>query len=119
MVTLMVLTHILAVTPTAQASGIFNQDEPVSITLINTAVAYFIFILGIRVVYLTRGGILSIAFILITTGITIGWVSKLGFEFLTDYSILNTTFDVVGVAEALGGIILAIGFVLLSEKLKD
>ncbi|HZD59828.1 MAG TPA: hypothetical protein VE439_05185 [Anaerolineae bacterium] len=117
-IVLLVLLHVLAIAPIAQASGVFPGEEPVPITLINTAVAYIIFILGVRVVYLTRGGFLSIAFIFITTGITIGWVVKLGFEFLTDYSILSTTLDVVGVAEALGGIMLAVGFALLSKKLK-
>lgn len=117
-VILTTLVFTFALAPVAYAFDNFQQDKSVSVTLIKTAAAFFIFVLGARVVYLTRGGFLSIAFILITTGIAIGWVAKLGFEFLTDSLILATTVEVVSLAEALGGIVLAAGFVLLSEKLK-
>ncbi|MEW5705321.1 MAG: hypothetical protein AB1743_00700 [Actinomycetota bacterium] len=111
------LLIIFLVPSIAQAADIAG-DKSVSITLINTAVAFFIFAFGVWITYLTRGGFLSISFILITAGIMVGWVSKIGFEFLTNSSILSTNFDVVGISEALGGIILVAGFVLLSQKLK-
>lgn len=117
-VVLLILMLSMLIAPVAEASDIFKKDSSVSMTLINTAAAFFIFILGVRVVYLTRGGFLSIAFVLITTGITVGWVVKLGFQFLADSAILATSVDIAGIAEAIGGIVLVTGFTLLSEKLK-
>jgi hypothetical protein len=119
LIALLVMIFVFAVAPAAYAAEPFEQDKSVTITLINTATAFLIFVLGLRITYQTRGGFMSFAFVLITVGITIGWVAKLAIEFLADSSILSTTYDVVGIAESIGGITLAIGFFLLSEKFKD
>jgi len=113
------LLFVLIITPVAQAQVHLQEDKNITVTLINLVATFLIFVFGIRVTYVTRGGFLSISFILIVTGIMIGWVAKIGFEFLTDSLILATNFNVVGLAETLGGVILAAGFILLSKKLKN
>lgn len=118
LVAILAILLVAAITSVAEAAGVSGQDKSVPVTLINTATAFFIFTLGLWITYLTRGGFLSLGFILITVGITIGWVAKLGVEFLADSGILITSFDVIGVAEVIGGLILVAGFILLSEKLK-
>lgn len=118
LVVILAIILVVAITSIAQAAGVSEQGRSILVTLINTATAFFIFALGLWITYLTRGGFLSLGFILITVGITIGWVAKLGVEFLADSGILVTSFDVVGVAEVIGGLILVAGFILLSEKLK-
>lgn len=113
------LVLVLSFVSTSHAGGLQDTGTTVPIALIDTAAVFFIFVFGVRVVSLTRGGFLSIAFTLIIAGIMIGWVAKLGLEFLTNSSILVTTYDIVNIAEAIGGIILVIGFALLSKKLKS
>ncbi len=118
LVVILAIILVVAITSIAQAAGVSEQGRSVLVTLINTATAFFIFALGLWITYLTRGGFLSLGFILITVGITIGWVAKLGVEFLADSGILVTSFDVIGIVEVIGGLILVAGFILLSEKLK-
>lgn len=116
---ILVLVFILMLTPTVYANNAFDHDRPLSITLINSMAVFLIFILGIRIIYLTRGGFLSISFILIVLGIAIGWVTRVVFDFVTDSGILSTSYDIVSPIEGLGGIVLVFGFALLGQKLKS
>lgn len=118
LIAVLAVLFTFAVSSIAQASSGSGPDKSVTVTLVNTATAFFIFALGVWITYLTRGGFLSLGFILITVGITIGWVAKLGVEFLADSGMLVTSYDAVGIAEVVGGLILVAGFYLLSEKLR-
>jgi len=117
-VALLALTLLLMSANHAYASPIYIKEEPVSITLINTAVASFALVLGIRIAYFTRGGFLSIAFILITIGIAISYIAHVGLKFLIDSSMLATVYDVAGVVQAVGGVIFVTGLAYLCRKLK-
>lgn len=119
LVILLALLFTIASTTFSYAAHGSTGHKSLYVTLINDAAAFFIFFLGMRIIHLTRGGFLSIAFILIISGLMVGWVVKIGFEFLTNAAILTFPFDVVSLAEALGGTILVIGFGLLSKKLNS
>lgn len=110
---------VVSYAPCAHAAHVFGQEEPVVLTVVNTALAFLIFSFGIYVIRLTSGGFLSLSFIFITSGIMIGWVLKLIFDFLLDSGIVATDIDVSAVAEAAGGFLLVVGFGLLSQKLKS
>lgn len=113
------LTFLFFSVSHAYASPVYIKEEPVSITLINTAVAFFVLVLGVRIAYITRGGYLSIAFILITVGIAISYIAHVGLKFLTDSSIMVTAYDIAGIVQAVGGAIFTAGFVYLCKKLKS
>jgi len=113
------LTFLLISASHAYASPVYIKEEPVSITLMNTAVAFFALVLGIRIAYLTRGGYFSIAFILITIGIAISYIAHVGLKFLTDSSMMVTAYDIAGIVQAVGGAIFAAGLFYLCRKLKS
>lgn len=118
-VALLALTFLLISASQAYASPIYIKEEPVSITLINTAVAFFALVLGIRIAYFTRGGYFSIAFVLITIGIAVSYIAHVGLKFLTDSSMMVTAYDIAGIVQAVGGAIFVAGLFYLCRKLRS
>lgn len=117
-VAFLTLVFLLISANQAYASPIFIREEPILVTLTNTAVAFFALVLGVRIAYFTRGGFFSIAFILITIGIAISYIAHVGLKFLIDSSMLATVYDVAGVVQVVGGVIFVLGLAFLCRKLK-